>query len=572
MRTAAARWVVLLVGAAVVSSANARSISSGLLFVEVAAAVGLDFLHRNGATGQYYMPELIGAGAALFDYDDDGDLDVFLLQGQPFGVEVAADREHTHRLFRNELIPTGQLRFTDVTARAGVGLAAYGMGAAVADYDNDGDVDLYVTAFGSNTLYRNNGNGTFTDVTAEAGVDDPRWSTSASFVDFDLDGHLDLFVANYLDFSIASQRECFDSTGARDYCGPRSFQPAPDRLFHNEGNGRFTDATERAGLTRADGNGLGVVAGDYNGDGWPDIYVANDATPNQLWINQHNGTFVDEGPLSGAAFNAAGNPEGSMGVASGDYDADGDEDLFVTNIIGETFVLYTNDGSAGFEDARVRAGVAQPTAGFTGFGTDWFDYDNDGWLDLFMANGAVNVLERLRGQPNPYHMKNLLFRNLGTGRLEDVSAQAGPAFELSEVSRAAAFGDVDNDGDTDIVVTTNNGPARLLRNQAGSDTPWLQVRLDAGAANRFGIGAWVALERAGGPTLWRRVKTDGSYLAASDSRIQLGLDGAPAPATLVVSWPGGETERWPIKEVNRLLTLRRGSGERLQTAKTAPQR
>ena len=307
-------------------------------------------------------------------------------------------------------------------------LRAYGMGVAVGDYDNDGYQDLFVTTFGADVLFRNRGDGTFEDVTARAGVSDPLWSASAAFVDYDRDGDLDLFVANYLDFSIAGNKQCHDSVGARDYCSPRAYRPVPDRLYRNDGNGHFTDVSETAGISKADGAGLGVAIGDYNGDGWLDLYVANDASPNQLWINQHDGTFVDNGLLSGAAVNAAGNPEGSMGIASGDFDGDGDEDLFVTNIVGETFALYAGDGRGNFDDVRTKAGLAAPTAAFTGFGTDWFDYDNDGWLDLFVANGAVNVIEAQRGQPRPFRMKNQLFHNDGAGRFEERSAAAGPAF------------------------------------------------------------------------------------------------------------------------------------------------
>jgi enediyne biosynthesis protein E4 len=416
-----------------------------------------------------------------------------------------------------------------------------------------------VTAFGSNALYHNNGDGTFTDVTALAGVDDTRWSTSAAFLDYDRDGDLDLFVANYLDFTLAGNKQCLDPTGARDYCGPRSFQPVPSRLFRNEGAGRFVDASEQAGITKAYGAGLGVTVGDYNGDGWLDLYVANDATPNQLWINQRNGTFLDDGPLSGAAVNAAGNPEGSMGIASGDYDADGDEDLFITNIAGETFALYRNDGRGNFDDARVRAGLAQPTAAFTGFGTDWFDYDNDGWLDLFVANGAVNIIERQRGQPVPLRMKNLLFHNLGTGRFLETSAEAGPALQREEVSRGAAFGDLDNDGDIDLVVTTNNGPARVLLNQTGQSNHFLQVRLQQNGGNRAALGARVGVERNGQPTLWRRVRTDGSYLSAGDPRAHFGLGSSTSVNAIVVDWPDGARERWSGSAIDRLVTLRRGT-------------
>ncbi len=539
---------------------------SGPLFIESAESSGLEFTHVNGATGQYYMAEQMGAGVALFDYDNDGDLDVFLVQSGPLddgkGPRMSGP---SCRLFRNDLVVGADgkrtLRFTDVTERAGLALRTYGMGAAVGDYDGDGDLDLFVTSFGPDTLFRNNGDGTFTDVTAQAGVSDPLWSTSAAFIDYDRDGDLDLFVANYLDFSLASNQVCHDAVGTRDYCSPRSYHPVPDKLYRNDGNGRFSDVTEASGISKADGAGLGVTTGDYNGDGWPDLYVANDATPNQLWINQHDGRFVDEGLLSGAALNAAGNPEGSMGIASGDFNLDGFEDLFVTNIIGETFALYVNDGKGNFEDARVKAGLATPTAAFTGFGTDWFDYDNDGWLDLFIANGAVNIIPAQRGQPSPFRMRNQLFHNVN-GQFREVTSEAGPAFERAEIGRGAAFGDLDNDGDVDLVVTNNGGPVRLLLNQAqelGSANHWLSVRAEDGPKNRFGVGALVGVERAGKPTLWRRVRTDGSYLSAGDVRVHFGLGAQPTITAIVVQWQDGTRERWTDIKSDRLVTLTRGT-------------
>jgi len=538
------------------------------IFIESAAETGLAFTHVNGATGQYYVPEQMGAGVALFDYDNDGDLDVFVVQGGPLDSSAPASTPNypISRLFRNDLTrgPDGKprLHFTDVTAQAGVGLRAYGMGVAVGDYDNDGDLDLFITSFGPDYLLRNNGNGTFTDVTSDAGVSDPLWSTSATFLDYDRDGDLDLFVANYLDFTLAGNKICTDASGARDYCGPRTYRPAPDRLYRNDGNGHFTDVTEAAGIARADGAGLGVVADDYNGDGWLDLYIANDATPNQLWINHRDGTFVDEGPLSGAALNAAGNPEGSMGIASGDFDGDGDEDLFVTNIIGETFALYRNDGSGNFEDARVATGIAALTSSVTGFGADWFDYDNDGWLDLFVANGAVNVIESQRGQPNPFRMKNQLFHNSGDGRFTDASALGGAAFARAEISRGAAFGDIDNDGDTDIVVTTSGGPVRLLLNRGTAGSHWIDISLRDSPGNRFGVGARVGVERAGKPTLWRRVHTDGSYLSASDIRTHVGLGPSSSVDSVLVQWLDGTRERWTHATTDTLVTLRRGTGQR----------
>jgi hypothetical protein len=528
--------------------------------VESAATSGLAFTHVNGATGRYYMPEVMGSGVALFDYDNDGDLDVFLVQSGPLAGPTAP----TSRLFRNDLkVGAGgrpHLRFTDVTRASGIEIRSYGMGAAVGDYDSDGDLDLFVTSFGPEALWRNNGDGTFSDVTAAAGVSDPLWSTSAAFLDYDRDGDLDLFVANYLDFTIAGHKACRDGVGALDYCTPRAYTPVPDRLYRNDGNGKFSDVTEASGVSKADGAGLGVSVGDYNGDGWLDLYVANDGNANQLWLNQRNATFVDDGLLSGSAVNAAGNPEGSMGVASGDFDADGDEDLFVTNIVGETFVLYANDGRGSFEDGRVRSGLAAPTAALTGFGTDWFDYDNDGWLDLFAANGAVNIVEAQRGEAFPYRMRNQLFRNLGSGRFEETSAEGGAAFKTVDVGRGAAFGDVDNDGDTDIVVTHNNGRAQLLLNQAGGGHHWLQVRLQQPSGNRFGLGAKVGVERAGRPTLWRRVKTDGSYLSASDLRAHFGLGPSAALDAVVVQWPDGQSERWTGIKGDSLITLARGLG------------
>jgi hypothetical protein len=567
------RWrALLLLMAALAAWMTETSARQGgpVLFVESARQTGLLFTHTNGATGRYFLPEIMGAGAALFDYDNDGDLDVFLVQGGTPAPAPALGRaggpsRPTSRLFRNDLAAGPEarrtLRFTDVTDAAGVALVAQGMGAAVADYNNDGFLDLFVTTFGPDVLYRNNGNGTFTDVTAQARVSDPLWSTSASFLDYDRDGDLDLFVANYVAFTEANNRQCRDGAGAVDYCTPSVYDAVPDRLYRNDGKGQFTNVTESSGISKAFGKGLGVVAGDFDSDGWLDIYVANDATPNQLWMNRQNGTFADRGLLSGAALNAQGFSEASMGIGSGDFDADGDEDLFITNLVQETFVLYANDGQGLFEDVRTRTGVGPRTGAYTGFGTDWFDYDNDGWLDLFMTNGAVNIIPKLRGQPRPYRMNGQLFHNSGKGRLDEVPAgTAGPDFSQTEIGRGAAFGDIDNDGDLDIVVSNNGGPAKLLLNQAAGQHHWVQVRLDQGPANRFGFGAWIGLARAGRPTLWRRVKTDGSYLSASDSRVHFGLGSSAEIGSIEVRWPDGGRERFTGLSAGRVLVLKRGVG------------
>jgi enediyne biosynthesis protein E4 len=524
------------------------------IFREAAAEAGLEFVHVNGSSGEFFMPEIMGSGAAVFDYDGDDDLDVFLVQGKsprpapPGGAPRG--RQLGSRLFRNDLSRAGGkrvLRFADVTEQAGIRLDAVGMGVAVGDYDNDGNPDLYVTTFGPNVLYRNNGDGSFTDVTASAGVDDPRWSTSAAWVDYDRDGSLDLFVANYIDFTVAGNKTCYDSVGARDYCTPAAYHPLPGRLFHNDGRGRFTDVSTSSGINRTYGAGLGVGAGDFNGDGWLDIYVANDATPNQLWINQRDGTFVDDGPLSGVAFNAVGLPEGSMGVAIGDPDDDGDEDLFVTNLTRESHALYVNRGRAAFEDERAVTGIGAATAPYTGFGTDWFDYDNDGRLDLFVADGAVNTQERQRGSSAPFRQRNQLLWNAGGLQFQDVTDRAGQAFAVEEIGRGAAFGDLDNDGDIDVVVTNNNGPVRLLLNET-SGGHGLLLKLEGVKDNRSGLGSRVAVRIAKATdraprTIWRRAHSDGSYLSSSDARVHVGL-GAATGADVTVQWPSGHREAW----------------------------
>ena len=554
--------LLLAVAAAEVSGAGAP------LFRERAAELGLTFEHVNGAAGRYHLPEIMGAGGALFDYDTDGDLDVLLIQGRPLESPANGGRATLPpRLFRNDLTSSGSagsLRFTDVTGRAGFAAGDYGMGVAAGDYDNDGDPDLYFTNYGPNRLYRNDG-GTFTDVTgaAGAGLDDPRWSTSASFSDYDADGDLDLFVTNYVDFTVAGSKVCFDPAGARDYCGPLQFRPVPDRLFRNDGNGMFTDVSEPAGITRAYGSGLGVASADFNGDGRLDFYVANDGMANQLWLNRGNGTFEDDSLLAGVAFNPDGQPEGSMGIAAGDADGDGDLDLFVTNITGETHAFYDNLGSGRFEDRRLRAGLAAPTRPYTGFGTDWFDYDNDGLLDLFIANGAVTIVEVLRGDPFPFRQRNLLLHNAGGGRFRDVTPLAGAAFDAPHVGRGAAFGDVDNDGDVDVLVTNNGGPARLLLNETGSTRSWLQVRLEGVRDNRQGLGARVGLRRKDGTTLWRRVRTDGSYLSASDPRVHFGLGATRDVSAVVVEWPQAGREVWADVRPDRTVSLRQGTGSRM---------
>jgi len=541
------------------------------VFRDVALDTGLDFTHVIGASGAYFLPEIMGAGVALVDYDGDEDLDIYLLQGTRLGLTetdgpAAGDdvQETGHRLFRNELSETNRLGFVDVTDEAGVGLREYGMGVAVGDIDNDGDPDLYVTAFGRNVLYRNDGDGSFSDVTAAAGVDDRRWSASASFLDYDRDGRLDLFVTNYVDFAVLDNTECYGVEGKRDYCNPLSYSPVPDRLFRNAGDGTFTDVSGSSGVQRAFGSGLGVVAADFNGDGWPDIYVANDGNANQLWQNNQDGTFTDVALLSGTAYNANGDAEGGMGATAGDVDGDGDEDLFVSHLDEETNTLYVNGREGVFRDDTLRSGLGAASIGYTGFGARWFDYDQDGSLDLFVANGAVSNVESRRGSPYPFQQRNQLFRGLGDGRLAEVRGDAGSAIEFVEVSRGAAFGDVDNDGDVDIVVSNNNGPVRLLLNEAGPPAGSLSLRFEGVDSSRDGIGARVALLRVDADPIWRRVHRDGSYLSASDSRVIFGLGdgGEEVVEGIGVVWPDGTRERWARGALESGTTrLRQGSGQ-----------
>nr|VFJ63957.1 MAG: Repeat domain-containing protein [Candidatus Kentron sp. FW] len=550
-------------------------------FSEIAKTSGLDFVHFSGISGKFYFSEILGAGGALFDYDQDGDLDVYLVQSHALACTHAQDssscldaidhRGPLHdRLYRNDLVitedGTRQIRFTDVTEASRIKATGYGMGVAVGDFDNDGWPDLYVTNYGSNQFLRNNGDGTFQDITKKAGVNEPRWSVSASFLDFDRDGWLDLFVGNYVDFTIKNHQSCYAPDGSQDYCSPLTFRPVPCRLFRNRGNGTFEDVSGRSGIVKENAGSLGVVSADFNGDGWVDIYVGNDGRPNQLWINQKDGSFRNEAFLAGTAVNMDGAAEASMGVDAGDFDNDGDQDLFMTHLLEETNTLYINDGTGWFQDRSVATGIAVPSQGRTAFGTGWVDYDNNGWLDLIIVNGDVKTIPELaqKGDPLPYHQPNQLLANLGNGRFRDVTAQAGAAFSLSEISRGTAFGDLDNDGDMDVLITNNTGPVRLLRNDLDSNNHWLGLRL-LDKTGRDALGARVRVLRDAAPTLWRRARTDGSYASANDPRVLVGLGSSDKVRAVRVLWPTGHQEEWRAETgdyltVDQYLTLREGEG------------
>jgi enediyne biosynthesis protein E4 len=511
--------------------------------------IGLNFLHRSGAAGKFLMTEIMGAGVAVFDYDNDGDLDVFCVQSVG-----------PSKLFRNELTESGSLRFTDVTGDSGITFDGYGMGTATGDYNNDGFTDLLMTGYNRRELFRNTGRGTFDRVPfpQSAGV----WSTSASFFDYNRDGRLDVVILSYVNFTPAANKTCHAPTGELDYCTPKAYAPVSARLYRNEGGDRFTDVTVRAGLDRALGPGLGVAASDFNNDGWPDLFVANDTAQNHLWMNQHDGTFKERGLEAGVAYSEDGLSKAGMGVAVGDADGDGNEDLFVVNLMREGATLYRKrgvspDGLPMFVDTTRQSGLFQITLPYTGFGTGWIDYDNDGLLDLFIANGAVTLREEQRGQPAPFKEKNLLIHHEGAAKFTDATAVAGPALQLQEITRGAAAGDIDNDGDTDVITTNNNGPVRLLLNTA-EDTAWLQVRaVNSGKGPRDATGSVVTLYRDGSPPLVRRVHTDSSYCSASDMRVHFGLGSDPNIRAVQITWPDGKQDRWESLKGNQLQVLTR---------------
>lgn len=517
-------------------------------FRDAAQETGLSFVHANGATGEFYMHEIMGAGVAVLDYDNDGDLDVFFVQSKG-----------PSQLFRNELIPSGKLKFTNVTAQSGIAYDGYGMGVATGDIDNDGFVDLLITGWQKTVLYRNKSNGTFEYLPIQF---PDVWSTSASFFDYDRDGRLDLVVLSYVNFTISNNKKCQTPAGEPDYCTPKAYSPVSARLYHNESGGRFTDVTEKSGIDRALGPGLGVLAADFNNDQWPDLFVANDTAENHVWINQRNGTFREAGVESGAAYSEDGLPKAGMGVAAGDYDNDGDDDLIVLNLMREGATLFRNEGVSAqglpsFLDVTRQAGLYQTTFAFTGFGVGWLDYDNDGRLDLFMANGAVTLREELRGQLVPYRERNLLFHNDST-KFNDVSAKSGKIFDLLEVTRGAAFGDIDNDGDVDVLVTNNNGPARVLLNESPKSN-WLTIKADG--KQPIGAGAKVSVYREGLSVLHSRFHTDSSYCSANDPRVHFGLGDQSVVRKVEISWPDGSKESWDLHAANQVVTLKQGTGQ-----------
>ncbi len=568
MVAGSSRCVRLLFGMVVclATTAVARQ-RPAVIFTDAGAAVGIEFVHQTGGTGERYMVETMGSGVALADLDGDGWLDAYFVQSAPtpgFAASGAMVNQH----FRNR----GDGSFDDVTRYSGADDDGYGQGVAAGDYDNDGFVDLYVTNFGANRLYRNNGDGTFTDVTAAAGVGDPLWGTSTAWADIDHDGLLDLYVANYVDFDWDNHKFCGDaSRNLRAYCHPDVYNAAPDRLYWNRGDGTFDEIGAAAGVADTiDGKGLGVVFADYDNDGDADAYVANDSTRNLLYTNNGDGTFVEDGFLAGVGYNEDGRTEAGMGIDWGDYDGDGQLDLVVTNLTLETNTLYRNLGAGAFADESFAAGLGEPSLLYVGFGTNWMDYDNDGDLDLLVANGHIidNIAEfseNVEGSPladRTYPQVNHLYRNDGTGAFEEVHETAGDGLALVKVSRGTAIGDVDNDGDLDVMVSNSGQSADYLRNDGGNAAGnWIQLRLIGQSSNRYGIGARILV----GESIVREIKAGSSYGSSSDPRLHVGI-GATGAAEVAVRWPGGDTESLGSLQAGRLYIVRQGRGVVAQRA------
>ena len=524
----------------------ALSIESPIHFTDVTDVAGIHFKHTDGASGEFHLPETLGAGGAFLDYDNDGDLDLYL-------VNSAAPS----MLYRNN----GNGTFTDITPSAGVSnQGSYGHGVACGDYDNDGYVDIYVTNFEANRLYHNNGDGTFTDVTTKSGTSEARWSSSATFFDYNLDGYLDLYVVNYLNYKLdASYPPCFENPAfgaterVRGYCHPKHFEGAPDRLYQNNGDGTFTDVTEAANIRDPGGmflgKGLGVVAADFDADGNPDLYVANDDTPNYLFYNKGDGTFAEIAILTGCAYSADGIAQAGMGVDAGDYNGDGFLDLFVTNFSYETNTLYRNNGDGIFTDVSYKARLGEESYLSLGFGTGLFDADNDGHLDIFVANGHIFPTVERTTDVLSYKQPNQLFWNQGDGTFAEVLFDDRPA-----VSRGTLFGDYDNDGDTDLLITQLNGAVTLLRNERQTANNWLRLKLIGTRSNRDGIGTRITLT-IGSESQIREVRMGFSYLSSNDPRVLFGIEARDVVDKLKIRWQSGVVQILENLTVNQELVV-----------------
>jgi enediyne biosynthesis protein E4 len=546
---------------------DSQSNDLGMSFINIARESGLNAKTIFGGEHKNkYLLETTGCGVAFYDYDNDGWLDIFLVNGSRL-EGFPAGSEPTSHLFRNNRDGT----FTDVTAKAGLAHSGWGQGVCVGDYDNDGWDDLFVTYFGKNVLYHNNGDGTFADMSQKAGVagKGTRWSTGCAFVDYDRDGRLDLFVANYIDLDLATAP--VPESGPCLYksvmvaCGPPGLQGGKNILYHNNGDGTFTDVSETAGIFRANGTyGLGVLTADIDNDGWPDIYVANDSTASALYHNKKNGTFEDIAIEAGCALSPDGKPQAGMGVSAGDYDLDGNLDIVKTNFAGDTPSLYHNQGGGAFEDATFTAGLGAHTQ-FLGWGCGFLDFDNDGWPDILICNGHVYPeVEQLKTEAG-YAQRKLLYRNLRNGHFADVSFQAGPGISDPVAARGCALGDFDNDGDIDVVVNTVNDYPQLLRCDSKLSNNWIKVRTIGTKSNRSGIGARLTcVTTVAGESKPHRqideVRSGGGYISQNDLRVHFGLGKAEKVDLLEIRWPSGQVDTLKDVKVNQLIFVKEGEG------------
>src|SRR5262245_23572054 len=524
-------------------------------FTDITKSAGINFVHNNGAFGKKYLPETLGPGCAFIDYDGDGWQDILLINGQDFPGHKS-NRVSTLKLYRNNHNGT----FSDVTAKAGLAVSMYGLGVAVGDYDNDGHDDIFVTAVGQSRLFHNTAKGGFVDVTKTAGLEGPdEFSTSAAWVDYDKDGKLDLLVGNYVQWSPQTDLYCTLDGVRKSYCTPESYKGASVRLWHNLGNGRFEDVTKQAGLLDATSKTLGLAILDYNSDGWPDILLANDTQPNKLYRNLRNGTFREEGVTAGIAFSEDGIARAGMGVDAADFDGSGRPSIIISNCSNQMMALYHNEGNGLFVDDAPASSLGRDTLLSLGFACFFFDYDLDGWPDIFMANGHIDAdIERIQKRvtfAQPPH----LFRNLGNRKFTEVTSAMGPAFSRARVARGAAYGDIDNDGDLDLLVTTNAGPAVLFRNDGASNNR-LRVRLVGTRSNRDGIGAIVTATIAGQKHT-QMLRSGSSYLSQSELLLTFRLGNQKNVDTLEVRWPSGQLDKLQNVAAGQLLTIQEGRGQ-----------
>jgi hypothetical protein len=540
-----------------------RSRAATPLFEEIPASKsGIRFVHDNAMSPSHYLPETVGPGCAFFDYDNDGWMDIYLVNSGPCDF-YQPKTPLKNALYKNNRDGT----FTDVTDKAGVAGGTFGMGCAVGDYDNDGNADLLVTSYGKSILYHNNGDGTFTDITEKAGLAAPGWHTSAAWFDYDNDGRLDLFLCSFVEFSANMNVDCgTNKTGQRYYCIPRVFNPTPSKLYHNDGDGTFTLVSERTEIQQALGKALGVVATDINNDGLMDLFVANDTVQNFLFVNRGKNVWEEIGLFSEVAFSADGQPRSGMGVDAADLNQDGFEDLFVANVDQEMFSLYRNNGDETFRDDAHDHGIAQATRLLSGWGLKFFDYDNDGYLDLMLANGHPDDMIGQYSLQVTYKEPLLLFHHEG-GKLRDVSANAGPAFQKPYPARGMAVGDFDNDGALDVLIANNGEAPILLHNRAAAGNHWVGLKLEGSKCNRDSVGARVTWS-AGGKKHTRLKTSAGSYLAAHDPRMVLGLGQAKKIDWIEIQWPqpSGRTEKLTDVPVDRYVTVVEGKGIQTESA------